>query len=316
MRRTYAILCLLASSVGCLAQDSLRPLPTPTPSVDERIRIQTELVVLTITVQDEAGRYVAGKKRSDFLVFDNDRPVEIGFFSDTDEPASVLFLFDVSGSMSVEKLRKSRTALDRFLMTSHPSDEYFSIAFNDRVEVLDKGLRDGQAVVDKLSRLKASGNTALYDGLSLGIRTLARSAYRKKAVIIISDGQDNRSRDSFRDVKSLLKETDILIYAVGIGTPTAGKLGYLGQANLESLASLTGGRAFFPKNEIEMDEAFEKIGVELRHQYSIGFTPPDIADNKWHKLKVKLPKSPSGGKLALRTRKGYMAVRETKQSGR
>jgi len=80
MRRTYAILCLLASSVGSLAQDSLRPLPTPTPSVDERIRVQTELVVLTITVQDEAGRYVAGKKKSDFLVFDNDRPVEIGFF--------------------------------------------------------------------------------------------------------------------------------------------------------------------------------------------------------------------------------------------
>lgn len=120
----------------------------------------------------------------------------------------------------------------------------------------------------------------------------------KKAVIIISDGQDNRSRDSFRDVKSLLKGDRHSTHAVGIGTPTAGKLGYLGQANLESLASLTGGRAFFPRNEIEMDEAFEKIGVELRHQYSIGFTPPDIADNKWHKLKVKLPKSQAAESLS------------------
>ena len=129
--------------------------PTPTPDdPDQPVRIKTDLVTLTLTVTDPYNRLVSGLKKSDFKISDNNQQQEIQFFSDTDAPVSVGILFDVSGSMNGDKIRKAQKALSRFIATSHPMDEYFLIAFNSRAQLLLDRTRDGDAVLRKLTLVK------------------------------------------------------------------------------------------------------------------------------------------------------------------
>lgn len=308
--RRLVLLCLLFTALtsGTRAQT---PQPTETPEIDPRsISVKTDLITLTLTVTDLYGRYVSGLTKNAFTVTDNGRDQEITFFSDSDAPASVGILFDVSGSMSSEKIAKARTALSRFINTSHPSDEYFLIAFNKRAQLLLDRTRDGDAVLQKLTLIKPKDNTALYDAVYLGLEKVSRGTHQKKALLIISDGQDNASRYNFGEVKRLMKESDIVTYAVGIlgGGDASSQLGILGQSFLDELTSVTGGRAFYPSSDAEMDEIFERIALELRHQYSVGYTPPNFQpDGKWHKVKVKV-KPPRGlPRLTVRSREGYYA---------
>ncbi|HEY0458206.1 MAG TPA: VWA domain-containing protein [Pyrinomonadaceae bacterium] len=298
--------------------------PTPTPQtqqqqvvedVDNRPeKVRTDLVTLTLTVTDIYGRYVSGLGKNAFTVMDNGQEQEITFFSDTDAPVSLGILFDVSGSMSGEKIGKARRALERFISTSHPNDEYFLIAFNNRAQLLLDRTRDGDAVLQKLTLVKPKENTALYDACYLGIEKVTRGSHQKKAMLIISDGQDNSSRYNFGEVRRLLKESDVVVYAVGImdGRDAGSAEGMQGQAFLDELTSVTGGKAFYPSTDVEMDEIFERIALELRHQYSIGYTPKDFQpDGKWHKVKVKV-KPPRGlPRLTVRNREGYYATPAT-----
>ena len=140
--------------------------PEATPPPDEGdpkgvIKIKTDLVTLTLTVTDLYGRYVSGLTKNAFTISDNNQDQEISFFSDTDAPVSVGILFDVSGSMSGEKINKARTALKRFIGSSHPSDEYFLIAFNNRAQLLMDRTRNGDAVLEKLTLVAPKQNTAL-----------------------------------------------------------------------------------------------------------------------------------------------------------
>jgi len=184
---------------------------------DEKpIAVYTDLVSLTLTVQDQYGRYVSGLKKEAFSISDNGEAQDITFFSDADAPISVGIIFDVSGSMSGEKIIKARKALERFINTSHPSDEYFLIAFNTRAQLLLDRTRNGEAVLEKLTLVQPKANTALYDACYLGTERVTRGSHQKRALLIISDGQDNSSRYNFREVRRLLKESDVNVYAVGI----------------------------------------------------------------------------------------------------
>ncbi len=287
----------------------------PTPPIqgvenEDDIKVETDLVTLTLTVTDYYGRYVSGLTKEHFTIFDNKKKQNISFFSDTDAPVSIGILFDVSGSMSGDKIAKARNALSRFINTSHPRDEYYLIAFNKRAQLLMDKTRDGEAVLNKLTLVKPKHNTALYDACYLGVERVTRGTHQKKALLIISDGQDNSSRYSYKEVRRLMKESDVVIYSVGImdGRDAGSMIGIQGQAFLDELSSVTGGKSFYPNSAVEMDEIFERIALELRHQYSIGFTPPDFKpDGKWHKVKVKV-KPPRGlPRLTVRNRKGYYA---------
>ncbi|HTK38275.1 MAG TPA: VWA domain-containing protein, partial [Pyrinomonadaceae bacterium] len=141
------------------------PTPVPQPTKEGPIKVKTDLVTLTLTVQDLYGRYVSGLTKKAFSVFDNNEPQDITFFSDTDAPISVGILFDVSGSMAKDKIVKARKALEKFVATSHPSDEYFLIAFNSRAQLLMDRTRDGEAVLRKLTLVEPKQNTALYDAV-------------------------------------------------------------------------------------------------------------------------------------------------------
>ncbi len=296
------------------AQDQ-QPQPTPPPEqpveVDGQVRVKTDLVSLTLTVTDLYGRYVSGLTKKAFSIVDNNEEQEITFFSDADAPVSVGVIFDVSGSMSGDKIAKARNALQRFINTSHPSDEYFLIAFNSRAQLLLDRTRDGDAVLRKLTLVEPRENTALYDAVYLGVERVTRGSHQKRALLIISDGQDNSSRYNFGEVRRLMKESDVVTYAVGImgGSDASSPLGMQGQAFLDELTSVTGGKSFYPNTDVEMDEIFERIALELRHQYSIGYTPKDFApDGKWRKVKVKV-KPPRGlPRLTVRSREGYYAT--------
>jgi len=312
------LLGILLFSVAVFSQ---QPTPTPSPATsaapaieeepNKPISLRTDLVTLTLTVTDLYGRYVSGLTKKAFSVTDNNQDQDITYFSDSDSPVSVGILFDVSGSMSGEKIQKARKALERFVATSHPSDEYFLIAFNNRAQLLLDRTRDGDAVLQKLTLVEPKRNTALYDAVYLGVDRVSRGSHQKRALLIISDGQDNASRYNFGEVRRIMKESDIVTYAVGIldSHDFGNQLGMQGQAFLDELTSVTGGKSFYPTTDVELDEIFERIALELRHQYSIGYTPKDFQpDGKWRKIKVKV-KPPRGlPRLNVRSRDGYYAT--------
>lgn len=294
------IMLLLLISIPILAQDEDKP-----------VKVTTDLVTLTLTVTDQYGRYVSGLKKNAFTVYDEGQEQEITFFADADAPVSIGILFDISGSMSGEKIQRARKALERFMNISHPMDEYFLIAFNSRAQLLLDRTRDSEALLRKLTLVRPKENTALYDAVYLGIERVTRGAHQRKAILIISDGQDNSSRYSFKEVRNLLKETDVTIYSVGImdNNDSRDPIGLQGQAFLDELSSVSGGKSFYPQTSVEMDEIFERIAVELRNQYSIGYIPKNFQpDGRWRKVKVKV-KPPKGmSRLIVRTREGYYAT--------
>lgn len=315
-RLGFVLLVSLFSTFTLLAQD---PQPQPTIPIQGQdnqpeIKVDQDLVTLTLTVTDYYGRYVSGLTQEAFTVFDDKKKQDIIFFSDTDAPVSIGILFDVSGSMTGDKIAKARNALGRFINTSHPRDEYFLIAFNKRAQLLMDRTRDGEAVLNKLTLVEPKHNTALYDACYLGVERVTRGTHQKKALLIISDGQDNASRYNFKEVRRLMKESDVVIYSVGIlgSRDNASLEGIQGQSYLDELANVTGGKSFYPNTAVEMDEIFERIALELRHQYSIGYVPENFKpDGEWHKVKVKV-KPPRGlPRLTIRHRTGYYATPKT-----
>jgi Ca-activated chloride channel family protein len=316
---------VLIIAPGILAQEQKpaaapKPEQTPTPQpaqqqqgteVEGAVIVNTDLITLTVTVTDTYGRYISGLDKKAFKIFEDKEEQEIEYFSDDDAPVSVGVIFDVSGSMNGEKIRKAREALSRFIQTSHDSDEYFLIAFNSRAQLLLDKTRDGDAVLDKLTFVEAKSNTALYDACYLGVEKVTRGAHPKRALLLISDGQDNNSRYTFSEVRRLLKESDVVLYSVGIlgGNDPGSSLGMEGQAILDELSAVSGGKAFFPNTAAEMDELFERIALELRHQYAIGYRPKNFKnDGKWHKLKVKVTPPRGLPRLFIRSREGYYAI--------
>lgn len=279
--------------------------------LDGPVIVNTDLITLTVTVTDTYGRYVSGLSKKAFTILDEKQPQEITYFSDDDSPVSVGVIFDVSGSMSGEKIKNAREALSKFIQTSHNSDEYFLIAFNSRAQLLLDKTRDGNAVLDKLTFVQTKNNTALYDACYLGVEKVQRGLHPKRALLLISDGQDNNSRYTFNELRRLLKESDVVLYGVGIlsGGDSGSALGMEGQGILDELASVSGGKAFFPRSALEMDDIFEQIALELRHQYSIGYKPSNFSnDGKWRKIKVKVNPPRGLPRLFVRSKEGYYAI--------
>ena len=302
-----------ADASGAPGTKFVQPLAGPSIAVENErpIITHTDMVTLTVTVTDTYGRFVTGLGKNSFTVTDDKVEQDITFFSDEDAPVSLGVIFDVSGSMGKDKIARARDALKHFIETSHAGDEYFLIGFNHRSQVLMEKTRDADALLSKLTFVQTKGQTALYDACYLGVEKVTRGAHPKRALLIISDGQDNSSRYTFSELRRILKETDVLIYAIGItdnGNPN-GSLDVVGQTILDELAGVSGGRAFFPDTAAEMNEIFERIAIELRHQYSIGYKPKNFVNNgKWHKVKVKVQPPRGLPRLFVRSKEGYFAT--------
>ena len=271
---------------------------------------KTDLVSLPVTVTDAYNRLVTGLDRQHFEVYEDKVKQEISFFSDDDSPVNLGIVFDVSGSMK-GKIDRAKEALKAFIQTSHSDDDFFLVAFNQRANLLAE-FTDGDALANKLTLVDPKGQTAVYDAAYLGIEKVKQGRHSRNAILLISDGQDNSSRYTYGELRKLLKEAGVQIYCIGIvemGGGAGGTLDMQGQAILEEIAQTTGGKAFFPRSAAELEDATTRIALELRHQYSIGYSPTNVKrDGQWHKIKVNV-KGPKGlSNLKVQHKEGYYAV--------
>ena len=318
-----ALLCW-PSAINAQQEATPKSQPPPSPSPqppqqragaagNEQVLVNTDLISFNVTVSDTYGRLVSGLSKSVFTVYDDKQQQEVTFFSDDDAPVSIGIVFDLTGSMSGEKVKRAREALGHFLETSHNKDEYFLITLqNGQAYLTLDRTRDSKAVLDKLTFVQTKGNTAFYDGVYLAAERVQRGAHPKRALLVISDGQDNNSRYTFSDLQRLLKESDVTVYPIGIEESGNGPLAMEGSAILDDIASVSGGKAFFPRSNAEMDDIFEQIAIELRHQYSIGYKPKDFKpDGRWHHIKVKVIPPRGLPRLFVRSKEGYYALTGT-----
>lgn len=287
----------------------VRPQPSNQGDQD-RLIFPTDLVSLPVTVTDAYNRLVTGLAVQNFEVFEDKVKQEISFFSDDDAPVNMGIIFDVSGSMK-GKLDRARDALKAFIETSHSDDDFFLVGFNQRANLLAE-FTDGDSLTNKLTLVDPKGQTALYDAAYLGIEKVKQGRHSRHAILLISDGQDNSSRYTYGELRKLLKEAGVQIYCIGIvelSGAAGGTLDMQGQAILEEIAQTTGGKAFFPRSAAELEDATTRIALELRHQYSIGYTPTNARrDGQWHKIKVNV-KGPKGlTNLKVQHKEGYYGV--------
>jgi Ca-activated chloride channel family protein len=217
----------------------------------------------------------------------------------------------MSGSMS-SKIDRAREAVIEFFKTANPQDEFFMITFADKPDEVTDFTQSVEDIQGKLVYTIPKGRTALLDAIYLGVSKMRQAKYPKRALLIISDGGDNHSRYTEGEIKNLVKEADVLIYAIGIYDhyfPTEEER--LGPQLLSEVTELTGGRAFTIDNPNDLADVATKIGIELRNQYVLGYRPKNpVRDGKWRKIKVKLVPPKGLPPLRVYAKTGYYAPSE------
>jgi len=272
------------------------------------IKVDVDLVLVSVTITDPMNRLVTGLEKDNFQVFEDKQPQEIRHFSSEDAPISLGVIFDMSGSMS-NKIEKAREAVVEFFKTANPQDEFFMIAFNDKPELISDFTRSIEQIQGQLIYTVPRGRTALLDAIYLGMNKMRDAQNSKKALLIISDGGDNHSRYTDGEIKSMVKEADVQIYAIGIFEPTPPTLEEIrGPRLLAEITDITGGRTFVLENPNELADVATKIGIELRNQYVLGYRPKNpVRNGRWHKIKVKLLPPKGLPPLTVYAKSGYYA---------
>ena len=288
-----------------------RPNPEDVEAPTANIRSDASLVQINVTVTTPLGQVVTAMEQEHFRLFEDKVEQKIVSFSSEDSPITVGLVFDMSGSMGA-KLAKSRQAAGQFFKTANPEDEFFLVQFSDAPEVAVPFTRDTEDIQTHLAFTQAKGRTALLDGVYLALNQMKKARNPRKAVLILSDGGDNSSRYTESEIRNLVRESDVQIYAIGIFEPAAGRgrtaEELSGPGLLSDLAEQTGGRHFPVENLNDLPDIAAKIGVELRSQYILGFhsTNP-TKDGKYRRVEVKLVQPRGLPPLKAYFRTGYYA---------
>jgi Ca-activated chloride channel homolog len=294
------------------AKDDPTTAADPSGKASEKpLKVDVPLVLVQVTITDPNNRLVTGLDKENFQVFEDKQQQEIRHFSSEDAPVSIGVIFDMSGSMT-SKIERAREAVVEFFKTSNPQDEFFMITFADEPEQVSDFTSKVEDIQGKLVYCVPKGRTALLDAIYLGVNKIRQAKYQKKALLIISDGGDNHSRYTEGEIKSVVKEADTLIYAIGIYDhyfPTEEER--LGPALLSEISEITGGRAFTIDNPNDLADVATKIGIELRNQYVLAYRPTrPVHDGKWRKIKVKLIPPKGLPPLRVYAREGYYSPTE------
>jgi Ca-activated chloride channel family protein len=275
------------------------------------IRMDVDLVLVPVTVTDPMNRLVTGLEQEDFQIYENGGQQAIRSFASEDAPVSIGIIFDLSGSMT-SKLVRARESIMQFIKTANPQDEFFVIGFKDRPELIEDFTTSVEDIQARLAMVKAGNRTALLDAIYYGLTKMRDARHERKALLVVSDGGDNRSRYTEGEVKSQVREADTEIYSIGIFdmyAATPEERG--GPVLLNELCEETGGRLFRVDDLAEMGDIAEKISSELRNQYVIGYRPKQLVrDGKWRKVKVKINPPQGLPPLTVHARTGYYAPLE------
>ncbi len=282
---------------------------------DYRIGVRVDLVVVHTTVLDKSGHFVSGLKKEDFTVFEDGVAQTMASFSQEDVPISLGIVIDTSGSMRSKIDSVSKAAL-AFIRASNPEDEVFLIGFSEEVELLEDYTNDLEAIADTLDNIIVSGGTALYDAIHLAVAKAQKGIKPKKAIVVISDGEDRDSYYKLEEMIERVQESDVQVYTVGFLNPVPDK-GLFGRWSksipekahdaLQRISEETGAKSFFPQRVAEINKIVSEIAYELRNQYSIGYVSSNtLRDGTYRRIKVQLDPAKAQG-LHTRYRRGYQA---------
>jgi Ca-activated chloride channel homolog len=294
-------------------------------------RADSTLVLVPVSVTDPSNRYVLGLAKEDLRLFEDGVEQKVTHFSNEDAPLSIGLLVDTSGSMGA-KLDTSRRAVAEFLKTLNKADEAFLVEFSDKAELAVPLTSDAGAIQSSMTNATSGGLTALLDAVNMGLQEMKHAKNPRKALLIISDGGDNNSRYTSTQISDLVREADVQVYAMGVFEPSlsfglsaalssalsgGSSSGRLGTAELDgprllsAIADQTGGRALAASNLRELPGIAERIGIELRNQYVLAYSPQNPSrDGKYRKIEVKLQQPKALPALKARWRLGYYAPAE------
>jgi Ca-activated chloride channel family protein len=307
MRPKALAVALLSVSLLGVALDLTAADDTPSDAKKPLFRVGVETVFVKVSVTDPLNRYVVGLEKQNFKVYEEKVEQNIVHFNQQAAPISVGILFDTSGSMkSNNNIGSARSAIMRFLQSANPEDEFFLLTFNQSTNLVKGFTSETAALQNEISLRLPGGRTALYDAVYRGLEEIKQAKNEKKALILITDGEDNSSRYSSAEVREFAKESDVQIYGIG----EEGKLGY-GRSEIQNIVSITGGRAFFPESFNELDYYIDLIHSELRNQYVLGYAPTNkVHDGKWRKIRVKIEPPAGLPRLLVHAREGYYAPKQ------
>lgn len=299
----------LAATLAGQVSIEPRARPAPKQETERRvpnIRVDTTLILVPVTVNDPLNRPVSGLEKENFRVFEDKVPQAITQFAMDDEPVAVCLVFDTSFSMG-DKLGRSRMGAKEFFRIANPEDEFCLVEFDSAPRLRVPLTSDTGAIESELLFSKAKGSTALLDAVYLALHEMKRSKKNKKALLIISDGGDNHSRYTLKEVAGVVRESDVLIYSIGVfgGGATPEELG--GGGLLSMISEQTGGR-MFEADARELPDIAKKIGIELRNRYILGYSPQNqVRDGKYHRITVQVVPPRGLPKLRAHWRLGYNA---------
>ena len=312
LRILWITLLALAATVSAQAQQD-------TPF--ETVKIDTNLVVLRVAVNDQQGRAAMSLKQDAFKVYEDGIEQQVDFFSSEESPVSWGLVLDRSGSM-MGMMSDVYDAALHVVDEGTSRDETFIVTFNKQFELISDFTSDRHRLENSVLGLRADGETALFDAVDFALDRLKHAKYRKKVLVVITDGEDNASRLKFRELIERAEEEEAVIYTVGMFGEMDSGSGFLarlmgdrdGRGELKKLAEVTGGSSHFPNNADQCRDVMKEIAREVSQQYSLGYYPLNKErDGKWRKIRVMVGQTGGTAKLVARTRSGYYA-REGKSS--
>jgi Ca-activated chloride channel family protein len=275
------------------------------------LRIDSALVEIPVHVTKRDGSAVTSLMKDNFHVFEDGVEQRIHYFTQDDAPLSVGVLFDASGSMH-NKMKKSSEAMATFFKTANAQDEFFLVEFSDRAKLTVPFSEDLDAITRRISHIKPFGRTSLLDAIHLATLQMKKAKNSRKAIVIVSDGGDNRSRFTASEIKNAMVESDVQVYAMGIFEQGDAKKLPLEEQNgprlLDDLAVQTGGRNYPVDNLDDLTSISERISRDLRNEYLIGYSPANAArDGKYRQIRLQVTAPPELPELRTYYRHGYYA---------
>lgn len=278
----------------------------------KRLRVDVDLVLVPATVTDRMNRPVMDLQKRNFGIFEGDAPQQIRYFATEDEPISVGLVLDVSHSMT-NKIDTERAAVSEFFKNANPQDDYFVISLSNHPQLIADTTESLDDIERQLALVTPAGDTALLDAIHLGIAKMREARYQRRALLIISDGEDNHSRYTMRQTKSLVQESDVLVYSIGIfdsvPVPVFKTIDEkIGQRLLVDITEASGGRTISADNREKVPEIAGVISREMRQRYVIGYKSSNtVHDGKWRKIKLRVTSEPGKAPLHAYYKHGYIA---------